>query len=165
MATIERSIEIDVPVKTAYNQWTQFEDFPRFMEGVTEVRQIDAKRLHWRATVGGKEKQWEAEITEQIPDNRIAWRSRTGAPNAGVVTFHRLSDQKCRVMLQLEYGPEGVVESVGDAIGVVSTRVVGDLERFKKFVEERGRETGAWRGVIPPKGGVPGTEPPIRRVS
>jgi uncharacterized membrane protein len=166
MATIERSIEIDVPVRTAYNQWTQFEEFPRFMEGVTEVRQLDAKRLHWRATVGGKEKQWEAEITEQIPDNRIAWRSRTGASNAGVVTFHRLSDQKCRVMLQLEYEPEGVVENVGDAIGVVSSRVAGDLERFKRFVEERGRETGAWRGVIPPKGGVaPGTEPPIRRVS
>jgi uncharacterized membrane protein len=166
MATIERSIEIDVPVRAAYNQWTQFEAFPRFMEGVIEVRQLDDKRLHWRATVGGKEKQWEAEITEQIPDDRIAWRSRTGAPNAGVVTFHRLSDQKCRVMLQLEYEPEGVVENVGDAIGVVSTRVAGDLERFKTFLEQRGRETGAWRGVIPPKGGVaPDTETPIRRVS
>ncbi len=151
MATIERSIDVEVPIRTAYNQWTQFEDFPKFMEGVKEVRQLDDKRLSWRATVGGKEKTWEAEITEQIPDDRIAWRSRAGAPNAGVVTFHRLADQRTRIMLQLEYTPEGAVESVGDAVGVVSARVHGDLERFKQFIEERGRETGAWRGEIPRK--------------
>jgi uncharacterized membrane protein len=148
MSTIEQSIDVNVPVRTAYDQWTQFEEFPRFMEGVREVRQLDDKRLAWCAEVGGKEKRWEAEITEQIPDARIAWRSRTGANNAGVVTFHRLDDQKTRVMLQLEYDPEGVVENVGDAVGVVSSRVRGDLARFKDFIEQRGRETGAWRGSI-----------------
>jgi len=148
VSTIEQSIDVNVPVRTAYDQWTQFEEFPRFMEGVREVRQLDDKRLAWCAAVGGKEKRWEAEITEQIPDARIAWRSRTGANNAGVVTFHRLDDQKTRVMLQLDYDPEGVVENVGDAVGVVSSGVKGDLARFKDFIEQRGRETGAWRGSI-----------------
>jgi uncharacterized membrane protein len=146
--SIEQSIDVNVPVRTAYDQWTQFEEFPRFMEGVREVRQLDDKRLTWCAEVGGKEKRWEAEITEQIPDARIAWRSRTGANNAGVVTFHRLDDRKTRVMLQLDYDPQGVVENVGDAVGVVSSRVRGDLARFKDFIEQRGRETGAWRGSI-----------------
>ncbi|HEU4503519.1 MAG TPA: SRPBCC family protein [Nitrospira sp.] len=148
MSVIEKSIEIEVPVRTAYNQWTQFEEFPNFMEGVKQVKQIDDKHLHWKAEIGGKEKEWDAEITEQIPDERVAWRSRTGAMNAGVVTFHRLSDAKSKVMLQMEYDPEGVVENVGDAVGVVSQRVVGDLERFKKYIESRGRETGAWRGTV-----------------
>jgi len=148
VSSLEQSIDVNVPVRTAYDQWTQFEEFPRFMEGVREVRQLDDKRLAWCAEVGGKEKRWEAEITEQIPDARIAWRSRTGANNAGVVTFHRLDDQKTRVMLQLDYDPEGVVENVGDAVGVVSSRVRGDLTRFKDFIEQRGRETGAWRGSI-----------------
>jgi uncharacterized membrane protein len=148
MSTIEKSIDVNVPVRAAYNQWTQFEEFPRFMEGVEQVRQLDDKRLHWKATVGGKTKEWDAEITEQRPDERIAWRSRGGASNAGVVTFHRLSDSTTRVMLQLEYDPEGVVENVGDAVGVVSTRVKGDLDRFKEFIESRGSETGAWRGEI-----------------
>jgi len=148
MSVIEKSIEIEVPVRTAYNQWTQFEEFPKFMEGVKQVKQIDDKHLHWKAEIGGKEKEWDAEITEQIPDERVAWRSRTGAMNAGVVTFHRLSDAKSKVMLQMEYDPEGVVENVGDAVGVVSQRVVGDLERFKKYIESRGRETGAWRGTV-----------------
>ena len=148
MSVIERSIEINVPVKTAYNQWTQFEEFPRFMEGVKEVKQIDDTHLHWKADVGGKEKEWKAEITEQIPDKRIAWRSREGAKNAGVVTFHRLSDSKSKVMLQLEYDPEGVVEKVGDAAGVVSQRVLGDLERFKQYIESRRQETGEWRGTV-----------------
>jgi uncharacterized membrane protein len=152
MAKIEKSIDVDVPVRTAYNQWTQFEEFPQFMEGVDQVRQLNDKRLLWRANVGGKAKEWEAEITEQRPDERIAWRSRTGAPNAGVVTFHRLSENKTRLMLQLEYEPEGAVENVGDALGVVTRRVEGDLKRFKEFIESRGRETGAWRGEIPPKG-------------
>jgi len=118
------------------------------MEGVEEIRQLDDKRLHWRANVGGKVKEWDAVITEQVPDQRIAWRNTTGASNAGVVTFHRLNDNTTRVMLQLEYEPEGVVENVGDVIGVVSSRVKGDLERFKQFIEERGSETGAWRGKI-----------------
>ena len=148
MAKIEKSIDVDVPIRTVYNQWTQLEDFPKFMEGVLEVKQLDDRRLRWRASVGGKEKTWEAEITEQIPDDRIAWRSRGGAPNAGVVTFHRLGDNKTRIMLQLEYEPEGPVEQLGDRVGVVSHRVEGDLERFKKFIEERGHETGAWRGEV-----------------
>ena len=148
MSVIEKSIEINVPVKTAYNQWTQFEEFPRFMEGVKEVKQIDDTHLHWKAEVGGKEKEWKAEITEQIPDERIAWRSREGAKNAGVVTFHRLSDSKSKVMLQLEYDPDGVVEKVGDAAGVVSQRVLGDLERFKQYIESRRQETGEWRGTV-----------------
>jgi uncharacterized membrane protein len=134
------------------DQWTQFEDFPKFMEGVLGVRQLGDKRLLWRANVGGQEKTWEAQITEQIPDDRVAWRSRGGAPNAGVVTFHRLGDSKTRIMLQLEYEPEGALEQVGDWVGVVSRRVEGDLQRFKEFIESRGRETGARRGEIPAKG-------------
>ena len=148
MASIEQSIEVEVPVRAAYNQWTQFEEFPRFMEGVDSVRQLDDKRLQWRATIAGKSKEWHAEITEQRPDERIAWTSRGGAHNAGVVTFHRLSDSRTKVMLQLDYDPEGIVETVGDAAGVVSMRVKGDLQRFKEFIESRGRETGAWRGEI-----------------
>jgi uncharacterized membrane protein len=148
MSNIEQSIDVNVPVHVAYNQWTQFEEFPRFMEGVEEIRQLDDKRLHWRANVGGKEKEWDAVITEQIPDQRIAWKNTTGAKNAGVVTFHHISDKATRVMLQLEYGPEGIIENVGDTIGVVSSRVKGDLERFKEFIERRGSETGAWRGKV-----------------
>jgi uncharacterized membrane protein len=148
MSTIEKSIEVDVPVRTAYNQWTQFEDFPKFMEGVQEVKQLDDTHLHWKAQIAGKEKQWNAVITEQRPDERIAWKSTDGARNAGVVTFHRLSDQKSKVMLQMDYEPEGAVESVGDAVGAVSMRIAADLERFKSFIESRGRETGAWRGDV-----------------
>jgi uncharacterized membrane protein len=148
MSLIEKSIEINVPVRPAYNQWTQFEEFPRFMEGVKHVKQLDEKHLHWKAEIGGKEKEWDAEITEQIPDTRIAWRSRDGAQNAGVVTFHRLSDSTSKVMLQMEYDPDGVLEHVGDVSGMVSQRVVGDLERFKRYIESRGQETGAWRGTV-----------------
>ena len=148
MSTIEKSIDVHVPVQVAYNQWTQFEEFPRFMEGIEEVKQLDEKRLHWRANVGGKEKQWDATITEQAPDQRIAWRNTTGSTNAGVVTFHFINDNTTRIMLQLEYEPEGVVENAGDIVGVVSRRVQGDLQRFKEFIEARGTETGAWRGKI-----------------
>jgi uncharacterized membrane protein len=150
-STIEKSIDVEVPVRTAYNQWTQFESFPRFMEGVESVRQVDDRHLHWKASVGGKTLEWDAEISEQIPDKRIAWHSTTGAPNAGVVTFHRLTDDTTRVMLQLDYEPQGVVENVGDFLGVMSGRTEGDLERFKDFIEERGIETGAWRGKVPSK--------------
>ena len=148
MSLIEKSIELNVPVRTAYNQWTQFEEFPKFMEGVKEVKQIDDKRLLWKASIAGKEEEWNAEITEQIPDERIAWTSRGGAMNAGVVTFHRLSDAKSKVMLQLEYDPKGFVEKAGDAMGLVTQRVEGDLERFKTYIESRGQETNAWRGTI-----------------
>lgn len=151
MSTIEKSIEVNVPVRTAYNQWTQFEEFPRFMEGVQEVRQLDSTHLHWKANIAGKEKEWNAVITEQRPDERIAWKSTEGAKNAGVVTFHRLSEQKSKIMLQLDYDPEGAVENVGDAVGAVSLRVGGDLQRFKEFIETRGRESGAWRGEVKSK--------------
>jgi uncharacterized membrane protein len=150
MATIEQSIVVNVPVQMAYNQWTQFEEFPRFMDGVESVRQLDDKRLHWRVNIGGKVKEWDAEITEQHPDERIAWTTRSGARNAGVVTFHRLDESRTKIMLQVDYEPEGVVENVGDAVGVVSGRIKGDLERFKEFIESRHRETGAWRGEIQP---------------
>ncbi|WP_447978581.1 SRPBCC family protein [Candidatus Nitrospira bockiana] len=148
MSTIDKSVDVEVPVRTAYNQWTQFEEFPRFMEGVREVKQLDDKRLHWRAEIAGKEKEWDAEIIEQIPDKRIAWRSIGGTPNGGVVTFHEISPTRCRIMLQMEYDPQTFVEKAGDAVGIVSQRVQGDLERFKAFIESRGAETGAWRGEI-----------------
>ncbi len=148
MSTIEKGIAINVPVQAAYNQWTQFEDFPRFMEGIKQVTQLDDRHLRWKAEIGGKEKEWDARITEQVPNDRIAWKSTGGAVNAGVVTFHRLSDTTSKVMLQIEYDPDGVVENIGDAVGVVSQRVEGDLQRFKEFIETRGQETGAWRGTV-----------------
>jgi uncharacterized membrane protein len=148
MATVEKSTTVNVPVRTAYNQWTQFEEFPQFMEGVKSVQQLDDKHLLWRAQVGPKEEEWRAEIMEQIPDQRIAWRSIGGANNAGVVTFHRLDENTTRVMLQMEYDPEGFVENVGDSLGFVERRVEGDLKRFKEFIESRQQPTGAWRGEI-----------------
>ncbi len=148
MSLIEKSIELNVPVRTAYNQWTQFEEFPKFMEGVTEVKQIDDKRLQWKASIAGKEEEWNAEITEQVPDQRIAWTSRGGSMNAGVVTFHRLSDATSKMMLQLEYAPQGIVEKAADVMGLVTQRVEGDLRRFKTYIESRGQETSGWRGTI-----------------
>ncbi len=148
MASVVDSIDVKVPVSTAYNQWTQFEDFPRFMEGVESVKQIDDTHLHWVAEVGGKEKEWDAEITEQHVDERIAWNATSGAENAGVVTFHRIDDETSRVTLQMDVDPEGMVENVGTALGFLDRRVKGDLERFKEFIESRGAETGAWRGEV-----------------
>ena len=148
MRTVESSVEVEVPVGTAYNQWTQFESFPAFMEGVEAVEQMDDRNLHWHAVIGGRSVEWNAVITEQVPDKRIAWRSSAGAQNAGVVDFHRLADDRCRVTLRIDYDPEGAVENVGDALGAVERRVEGDLERFKEFIERRGAETGAWRGEI-----------------
>jgi uncharacterized membrane protein len=148
MSVIEKSIELNVPVRTAYNQWTQFEEFPKFMEGVRLVKQIDDKHLQWKANIAGKEEEWNAEITEQIPDQRIAWKSREGAPNAGVVTFLPLSDAKSKIMLHVEYDPQGAIEQMGDAAGMVTQRVEGDLRRFKDYIESRARETGAWRGTV-----------------
>jgi uncharacterized membrane protein len=149
MSKFQDTIDVEVPVGTAYNQWTQFEEFPRFMEGVESVQQIDDRNLHWRAEIGGKHVEWHAEITEQIPDTRIAWKSVSGSRNAGVADFHRIDDDHCRVTLQIDYEPEGAVETVGDLLGAVKMRVKGDLKRFKEFIEERGSETGAWRGTVP----------------
>ena len=148
MKSVEKSIEVNVPARVAYNQWTQFEEFPRFMEGIEEVKQLDDRRLSWKANVGGKTETWDAEITEQEPDQRIAWKTTSGAKHAGVVTFHRLSDDKCKVMLQMAYDPKGLVENMGDVFGVTEHRIKGDLERFKSFIEERGTATGSWRGEI-----------------
>jgi uncharacterized membrane protein len=148
MSSIEQSIEVDVPVTTAYNQWTQFEEFPKFMEGVEQVRQIDDTHLHWLTRIAGREEHFHAEITEQRPDERIAWRSTEGPTHAGVVTFHRLADDRSKVMLQLDAEPEGMVEKVGDALGFLARRTKGDLERFKELIESRGGATGAWRGEV-----------------
>jgi uncharacterized membrane protein len=148
METIEKSIEVEVPVTTVYNQWTQFEEFPRFMEGVEEIKQLGEKKLHWKAEIGGKHKEWDAEIFEQIPDQRIAWRSMTGAKNSGMVNFFPIGTDATRITLSLNYEPEGAMEKLGDAMGLVSGRVEGDLQRFKDFIESRGQETGAWRGEI-----------------
>jgi uncharacterized membrane protein len=148
MSQILESIDVDVPVRTAYDQWTQFEEFPRFMEGVEQVEQLDDTTLRWTAQIAGVRKSWTAEITEQTPDQRIAWNATEGAENAGVVTFHRLDDQKSRVTLQLDVEPEGPVESAGDALGFVQRRAKGDMERFKAFIEQRGAATGAWRGEV-----------------
>jgi len=148
MATVERSIEVNVPVSTAYNHWTQFEEFPRFMEAVQEVRQIDDAHLHWCAEIAGHKHEWDAEIREQVPDERVIWQSTSGEPNAGMVRFDDLGNASTRVHLELSYEPEGAIENVGDALGVMSRRVKGDLNRFKEFIEERGSATGAWRGEI-----------------
>ena len=148
MSNVTQSIDVDVPVRTAYNQWTQFEEFPKFMSGVRQVRQLDDTHLKWTAEIAGKDKTWKAEITEQNPDERVAWKATDGAENAGVVTFHRLAEGKTRVTVQMDIDPEGVVENVGDALGFPDRQVKGDLERFKKFIEERGTETGAWRGEV-----------------
>lgn len=148
MASIQKTIEVNVPVSMAYNQWTQFEDFPEFMDGIEVVKQLDDKSLHWKAKICGKDEEWMAEIDEQIPDKRIAWHSISGARNDGIVTFEPLGPTKTQVMLHLEYDPEGIVETVGDKLGFVTHRVEGDLERFKKFIESRGTETGAWRGSV-----------------
>ncbi|MDQ3890645.1 MAG: SRPBCC family protein [Actinomycetota bacterium] len=148
MAGVERSIEVNVPVTTAYNQWTQFEEFPNFMEGVESVTQLDDTHLRWVAEIGGDRNEWEAEITEQRPDERVAWTAREGKGNSGVVTFHRINDGTTRVTVQMEYEPEGLVEKVGSALGADEMRVEGDLRRFKEFVESRGAATGAWRGEV-----------------
>jgi len=156
--TIEESIDVQVPVQTAYNQWTQFEEFPRFMEGVEEVRQMDDTRLYWVAEVAGQRREWEAKITEQEPDQRIAWTAAGDVVHAGVVSFHRLDDATTRVMLQMELEPESWVDKAADALGITTSRIRGDLERFKEFIESRGQETGSWRGEVEPPGQVTQTD-------
>jgi uncharacterized membrane protein len=149
---IESGVDVEAPVNTVYNQWTQFEDFPHFMKHVKSIRQLTDKHLHWIVELGGKEREFDVEIVEQIPDKRIAWRSTGGLRHSGVVTFHRLADHKTRVMVQLEYDPQGLVEHVGTFFGVPKADLEKDLERFAEFLEKRGAETGAWRGRIPGKG-------------
>jgi uncharacterized membrane protein len=146
MSTIEESIDIEVPVSTAYSQWTQFESFPRFMEGVEKVEQRDDTHLHWVAEVGGSRREWDAEITEQHADHRIAWKALDQDGPDGVVTFHKLDEGRTRVMVQMDYEPQGMKESLGSIAGSDSRRVRGDLEAFKEFIEERGTATGRWSG-------------------
>jgi uncharacterized membrane protein len=148
MSRVEHSIDVDVPVRVAYDQWTQFEDFPQFMEGVERVIQKDDKTLEWHASIAGKDKVWTAEIVEQTPDQRIAWRSTSGAKNAGIVSFGSAGPDRTRVTLDLEAEPDSAIESAGDALGFLERRVKGDLEKFKGFVESRGAPTGSWRGEI-----------------
>jgi uncharacterized membrane protein len=148
MATIEQSIDVDVPVSTAYNQWTQFEEFPQFMEGVEEIRQLDDTHLHWVVSHKGKRHEFDAEISEQRPDERIAWTTTDGKSHAGVVTFHRLDDSRSKIMVQMDWEPEGMLEELGAAFGSDDRRVKSDLERFKELIESRGSESGAWRGEV-----------------
>lgn len=148
MTTIEKSIEVVAPVSTVYNQWTQFESFPSFMEGVKSVKQLDDRRLHWVADIGGVEREWDAEITHQIPDQKIAWQSTSGVANGGVVRFERLPEGRTNVMLEISFEPRGMIETLGDVLGLVNLRIAGDLERFKRFIESRKKASGAWRGKI-----------------
>ena len=148
MERIEKTFEIKAPVRAVYNQWTQFEEFPKFMEGVKEVRQLDDTHLHWRASIGGKDKEWDSEIVEQVPDQRIAWRSTSGAPNNGSVRFDAMGNDQTRVRLTMEYQPETVIEKAGDAVGLVSAKVENAVEKFRDLVESRGTSTGAWRGEV-----------------
>ena len=147
MSEHEKSILIDRPVNVVYNQWTQFEDFPEFMEGVESVTQLDDKRLHWVAEIAGTKREWDAEIVDQEPDQRISWRSLDGTPNGGIVTFQP-EGSGTRVTLDLDVEPQGLIEKVGDKLGFVSKQSEGDLKRFKEFIESRPVETGAWRGEI-----------------
>ncbi|GAB2975061.1 SRPBCC family protein [Nocardioides montaniterrae] len=151
MSTIEKSVTVDVPVREAYDQWTQFETFPEFMEGVEEVRQLDDTHLHWKASIAGVTREWDAEIVDQTPDERITWRALDGTTNDGTVSFRpNIPDGTTQVTLRMEFEPEGIVEKAGDALKVVETRTSGDLKRFKEFIEERGVATGAWRGAVNP---------------
>jgi uncharacterized membrane protein len=148
MERLQKSIEVDSPLNQVYNQWTQFEEFPRFMEGLKSVKQLDDTRLHWVAEIGGKEKQWTAKIIEQIPDHRIAWESESGEFTSGVVSFQSLAPNRTRVNLEISYDPKGFMENAADAIGMVSRKIENDLRWFKAFIENRGKETGGWRGTI-----------------
>ena len=156
MSTVEKSIDVNVPVRTAYDQWTRFEQFPEFMEGVEQVQQLDEKRLRWKAKIGGVTREWDAEIVQQEPDQSIAWRATTGTKNDGAVLFDAdpMNTGLTHVRLRMEVEPEGAVEKAADALHVIDLRVKGDLERFKKIVEERGTDPGGWRGEVKPSGQV-----------
>src|SRR3954463_14594795 len=160
MTKVEKSVEVAVPVSTAYNQWTQFEEFPQFMSGVKQVEQLDDQTLRWVAEIAGVRRQWVATVLEQVPDQKVAWAATEGATNAGAVTFVALPAGGTRVTLTLDYEPEGLVEKAGDALNIVERQATGDLERFKSFIESRGSETGGWRGEVTdePDVGTPDVE-------
>lgn len=153
---VDKTIEVDVPVSTAYNQWTQFESFPEFMGGVSEVRQLDDRRMHWVAQIAGVKREWDAEVVDQVPDSKVAWAATEGATNAGAVYFEPLGADRTLVRLSLEYAPEGLVEKVGDALDVVGRRAEADLEKFKGYIEAKGVADGAWRGSVAGPAGTPG---------
>jgi carbon monoxide dehydrogenase subunit G len=156
---VEKSITVDVPVSTAYNQWTQFEEFPRFMGGVQSVEQLGDTRLHWVAEIGGVKREWNADILEQRVDEKVAWAATEGATNAGAVYFTPTGATQTLVRLELEYEPEGLLEKVGDALSFIERQATSDLEKFKKFIESKGVESGAWRGEVPGAAvGTPGVE-------
>ncbi|MFE7561621.1 SRPBCC family protein [Kitasatospora sp. NPDC057500] len=151
MSMVKQSVDVDVPLHAAYDQWTLFEEFPRFMEGVDAVTQLDDRHNHWRTSVGGVSREFDTEIVDQLPDERIAWRTVDGeVDQKGVVSFQRIDDAHTRVSLAIDFRPEGMAEKAGDALGMVDRRVKGDLRRFKDFIEERGRAEGGWRGRITP---------------
>jgi uncharacterized membrane protein len=148
MTSVTEAVDVDVPVDTAYNQWTQFETFPQFMGGVESISQLDDTHLHWVTTIGGNRREFDAEITEQHPDERVAWKSTDGVTHAGVVTFHKLAQDKTRVTVQLDWQPEGLAEKAGALLDFDDRQVKSDLNKFKEFIESRGNETGAWRGEV-----------------
>lgn len=148
MEMIEQSIEVDAPVRTVYNQWTQFGEFPQFMEGIEQVNQLDDKRVHFVASIAGRRHEWDAEIIEQVPDQKVAWRSISGKQNDGAVVFEKLGEDRTRIRATIVFEPEGALEKLGEMLGVASARVKGDLARFKDFIEKQGQATGAWRGEI-----------------
>ena len=153
MANVEKSIDVDVPIRVAYDQWTQFESFPEFMDGVESITQTGDRQTHWVTKIGGVEREFDAEITEQHPDERVAWKSTSGdTHHAGVVTFHKITDTTTRIMIQLDWEPQGIVEKVGAVVGVDDHQISADAKRFKAFIESRGTETGAWRGDVPREG-------------
>ncbi|MFD5266300.1 SRPBCC family protein [Streptomyces sp. NPDC058335] len=151
MSTVKETVEVAVPVHTAYNQWTQFEEFPRFMEGVEEVRQVDDRHNHWTTKIGGTRREFDTEIVDQLADERITWRTTSGdTKQKGTVRFERLDDTHTRVELVMDVEPSGVADKAADALGTIDRRVKGDMKRFKQYIEERGSESGAWRGRIKP---------------
>jgi uncharacterized membrane protein len=148
MERLDKTFEFDCPVHAAYNQWTQFEEFPRWMGSVKQVRQVDDTHQHWTVRIAGKEKEFDTEIFDQVPDQHISWRATSGVPNRGTARFEKIGDNRTRVQLQMEYEPQTFVEKAADAVGIVSAYVEGSVQKFKKALEERGRETGAWRGEV-----------------
>ncbi|MGW2586348.1 SRPBCC family protein [Streptomyces virginiae] len=149
MSQVKESIEVDVPVRTAYNQWTQFETFPLFMDGVQRVEQVDETLTHWVTRIGGVDREFDAEITEQVPDERVAWVTvGRETEQSGVVTFHPIDPTRTEVTLRMDFNPDGLAENIADKFGFIDRQVTGDLKRFKKFIEERGTERGDWRGEI-----------------
>jgi uncharacterized membrane protein len=152
MTSVTKSVDVHAPISRVYNQWTQFESFPEFMSGIENIAQLDDRLLHWKVNIAGAKREFDAEITEQHPEERVAWTSVDGTTHAGVVTFHKLNDEITRVTVQLDWQPDGALEKAGAALGFDDRQVSGDLDRFKTFIENAGAETGAWRGDIPREG-------------